>query len=134
MPPMVALSGPHPIAATINGSGARLNSSKEISAPETIEANISADAQPAAMAMRTIAIISCPAPFERLEHGQYVSEGFPDNCEILSTRCTIFRTRNAAVPNSIGNDCGPIGGPRCVGLLTDQSRAINGQSGGQRQA
>src|SRR6266704_60279 len=32
-----------------------------------IEANINADAQPAAMAMRTIAIISCPAPFERLE-------------------------------------------------------------------
>ena len=35
--------------------------------PEMIEANISADAQPAAMAMRRIAIISCPAPFERLE-------------------------------------------------------------------
>ena len=32
-----------------------------------IEANISADAQPAAMAMRTFTIISCPAPFERLE-------------------------------------------------------------------
>jgi hypothetical protein len=32
-----------------------------------IEANISADAQPAAKAMRTIVIISCPAPFERLE-------------------------------------------------------------------
>jgi hypothetical protein len=32
-----------------------------------IEANISADAQPAARAMRTITIISCPAPFERLE-------------------------------------------------------------------
>jgi hypothetical protein len=32
-----------------------------------IEANINADAEPAAMAMRTIAIISCPAPFERLE-------------------------------------------------------------------
>src|SRR5450631_3085067 len=60
MPPMVAASGPHPIAATINGSGA-------ISAPEMIEANISAEALPAAMAMRTITIISCPAPFERLE-------------------------------------------------------------------
>src|SRR5260370_33342412 len=67
MPPMVALSGPHPSAATMSGRGARLNSNSEISAPETIEANISADAQPAAMAMRTIAIISCPAPFERLE-------------------------------------------------------------------
>src|ERR1700693_5613796 len=32
-----------------------------------IEANISADAQPAASAMRRVAIISCPAPFERLE-------------------------------------------------------------------
>jgi hypothetical protein len=32
-----------------------------------IEANIKADAQPAAKAIRTIAIISCPAPFERLE-------------------------------------------------------------------
>src|SRR5450631_3445894 len=67
MQPMVALSGPHPSAATMSGRGARLNSNSEISAPETIEANISADAQPAAMAMRTIAIISCPAPFERLE-------------------------------------------------------------------
>jgi hypothetical protein len=38
----------------------------EISAPEMIEANISADAQPAAMAMR-IMVISCPAPFERLD-------------------------------------------------------------------
>src|SRR6185312_3390210 len=32
-----------------------------------IEANIKADAAPAANAMRMIAIISCPAPFERLE-------------------------------------------------------------------
>jgi hypothetical protein len=32
-----------------------------------IEANISAEAAPAAMAMSTIAIIGCPAPFERLE-------------------------------------------------------------------
>src|SRR5437667_1551343 len=32
-----------------------------------IEANISAEAQPAAMATSRIAIISCPAPFERLE-------------------------------------------------------------------
>src|SRR6202521_5212737 len=67
MPPMVALSGPHPSAATMSGRGARLNSNSEISAPETIEANISAEAEPAAMAMRTVAIISCPAPFERLE-------------------------------------------------------------------
>jgi hypothetical protein len=32
-----------------------------------IEANISADALPAAIAMRRLVIISCPAPFERLE-------------------------------------------------------------------
>jgi hypothetical protein len=32
-----------------------------------IEANIKADAAPAASAMAIIAIISCPAPFERLE-------------------------------------------------------------------
>jgi hypothetical protein len=32
-----------------------------------IETNISADAQPAARAMSVITIISCPAPFERLE-------------------------------------------------------------------
>ena len=67
IPPMVAASGPHPSAATINGSGAKYSSNREISAPEMIEANISADAQPAAMAMRTIMVISCPAPFERLE-------------------------------------------------------------------
>src|SRR5882757_1000084 len=32
-----------------------------------VEANINADAEPAANAMRTVVIISCPAPFERLE-------------------------------------------------------------------
>jgi hypothetical protein len=32
-----------------------------------IEANIKADAQPAARAINRIATISCPAPFERLE-------------------------------------------------------------------
>jgi hypothetical protein len=32
-----------------------------------VEANINAEAQPAASAIRTIVIISCPAPFERLE-------------------------------------------------------------------
>jgi hypothetical protein len=32
-----------------------------------IEVNIRADAEPATRAMRRIAIISCPAPFERLE-------------------------------------------------------------------
>jgi hypothetical protein len=38
----------------------------ETSAPETIEANITAEAAPAASAMRRLEIISCPAPFERL--------------------------------------------------------------------
>src|ERR1700712_2378995 len=38
------------------------------------EANISAEAQPAAMAMRTIAIISCPAPLERLEMARRPSQ------------------------------------------------------------
>jgi hypothetical protein len=66
-PPIAAQSGPQPIAATISGSGARLNRTSEISAPETIETNISAEAAPEAMAIRTIAIIGCPAPFERLE-------------------------------------------------------------------
>jgi hypothetical protein len=32
-----------------------------------IEANISADVQPAASAMSIVTIISCPAPFERLD-------------------------------------------------------------------
>src|ERR1700761_5051594 len=67
MPPMVAQSGPQPSAATISGSGARYSNSSEISSPEIVEANINADAQPAAKAMGSIAIISCPAPFERLE-------------------------------------------------------------------
>ena len=66
-PPIAAVSGPQPIAATISGSGARLNRTSEISAPEMIEANIRAEAAPAAIAMATIAIIGCPAPFERLE-------------------------------------------------------------------
>jgi hypothetical protein len=84
-----------------------------------IEANISADAQPAASAMRRVAIISCPAPFERLECGQLISVGFADTCGIFIIRRTSFRTRNAAVPNSIGNDCGPARG-RCARLLAHQ--------------
>ena len=43
------------------------NDLAEISAPEMIDANISAEAAPAASAIRTNAVISCPAPFERLE-------------------------------------------------------------------
>src|SRR5258707_4572955 len=79
IPPMVALSGPHPSAATISGNGARKNSSSEISAPEMIEANIKADAEPAAMAIRTIAIISCPAAFERLEVCENPNHRQPDD-------------------------------------------------------
>src|SRR6185312_2635414 len=67
MPPIVALSGPHPMPATISGIDARYISSAEISVREITDANISADAEPAAIPMRIIAIISCPAPFERLE-------------------------------------------------------------------
>jgi hypothetical protein len=61
-----------------------------------IEANIVADAAPEASAMIKITVISCPAPFERLERGQHVSLGFSDACEISKSRCTSFRTRNAA--------------------------------------
>src|SRR6476660_761873 len=67
MPPIVALNGPHPSAATMSGSGAMMESSNETGTPDIVEANISADAQPATRPMRIIAIISCPAPFERLE-------------------------------------------------------------------
>src|SRR3954463_5954010 len=67
MPPIVALNGPHPSAATMSGSGAIMESSNETGTPDIVEANISTDAQPAARPMRIIAIISCPAPFERLE-------------------------------------------------------------------
>ena len=35
--------------------------------PDAIEANIVAEASPAASAMRIVIVISCPAPFERLE-------------------------------------------------------------------
>src|ERR1700690_2838534 len=67
MPPTAALRGPHASPTTISGSGARLISNSEIAAPDVIEANINADAKPAASAMDMVAIISCPAPFERLE-------------------------------------------------------------------
>ncbi len=83
MPPIVAQSGPQPRAATISGNGARYSNSTEISAPDTIEANISADALPAAMAMRTIVIISCPAPFERLEVRVNPNHRRPDDPEAL---------------------------------------------------
>src|SRR6478672_3644625 len=111
MPPIVALNGPHPSAATISGSGAMMESSNETGTPDIVEANISADAQPAARAMRTIAIISCPAPFERLDRGQFVSVGFSDTSGVSVLPGVINRLRNAAVANSIGNDDGPAWGP-----------------------
>jgi hypothetical protein len=67
MPPTAALRGPHTNPTTISGNGARLISNSEIAAPDVIEANINAAAKPAASAMDIVAIISCPAPFERLE-------------------------------------------------------------------
>jgi hypothetical protein len=48
-----------------------------------IEANIKADAQPAAIAMKIIAIISCPAPFERLEVQENPNHRRPDDPEAL---------------------------------------------------
>jgi hypothetical protein len=51
----------------MSGRGARRESSNEIGTPDIVEANINADAQPATRPMSMIAIISCPAPFERLE-------------------------------------------------------------------
>src|SRR5262245_7466228 len=66
-PPIAAASGPHPIAATISGSGARCTRISEIGTPEAREAYISAEAAPAAIAMAIVAFIGCPAPFERLE-------------------------------------------------------------------
>src|ERR1700730_3039565 len=104
MPPMVALSGPHPSAATMSGRGARLNSNSDISTPEIIEANIRADAQPAAMAMRTIAIISCPAPFERLEaplDPQPSATGRPGSLMSISNRRRYRRRLVFALANDV---------------------------------
>src|SRR5437763_17216014 len=67
MPAMPAQSEPQPVAATSKGRGARQNSTIDISAPDRTDAYIRADAAPAATAMAMSAIISCPAPFERLE-------------------------------------------------------------------
>ena len=80
---LALLGRPMANAATINGSGAKYSNGSEISAPEKTEANISADAQPATMAMRTVMIISCPAPFERLEVLQNPNHRRPDDPEAL---------------------------------------------------
>jgi hypothetical protein len=51
----------------MRGIDARYIKNAEISVREITDANISADAEPAASAMSMITVISCPAPFERLE-------------------------------------------------------------------
>jgi hypothetical protein len=83
MPPAAAPSSPQASPTTISGSGARLISNSEISAPEVIDANINADARPAAKAMDIVAIISCPAPFERLEVATDPNHRRPDDPEAL---------------------------------------------------
>jgi hypothetical protein len=80
---MAALMAPHPNPTTISGSGARLINSSETAAPEVIEANINADARPAASAIDKVAIISCPAPFERLEVVVDPNHRQPDDPEAL---------------------------------------------------
>src|SRR3954452_6596655 len=103
MPPIVALNGPHPSAATMSGSGAIMDSSNEIGAPDIVEANISADAQPATRPMRIIAIISCPAPFERLEvfGPQPSATGRPGS--LMNSQ---VRGANAADQSVLANDVG----------------------------
>jgi hypothetical protein len=48
-----------------------------------IEANIDADARPTAIAIRRVVIISCPAPFERLEAFANPNHRQPDDPEAL---------------------------------------------------
>src|SRR6478672_5963616 len=80
-----------------------------------IEANISADAQPAARPMRTIAIISCPAPFERLEVVSTPTIGD------RTTRKPYVELRPAArrppVEDVLAND---------VGQQAEETRALDG--------
>src|SRR6516165_3964570 len=126
MPPIAAQSGPQPIAATINGSGARYINSNEISAPDMIEANISADAQPAASPMSTVPIISCPAPFERLEEGRKI----PPHPQLVS----LFVVGTVSV--SVSDTCPkrsrrPLGPPSTH--LDDTEGIINAQNDGLRR-
>src|SRR3569623_3689778 len=67
-PAMNPVREPQPSATSISGNGARLNRASDSTAPDAIEANIKADASAAASAMSIgVNIISCHAPFERLE-------------------------------------------------------------------
>src|SRR6476469_5111439 len=83
-----------------------------------IEANIRADAEPAAMALRTIAIISCPAPFERLEvfrEPQPSATGRPGSLmKIFDRRHTCRRSRIL---------------PDHVRQQTEETRALDGALG-----
>src|ERR1700716_2583745 len=80
-----------------------------------IEANIRADAQPAATAMRTIAIISCPAPFERLEVFQ---EPQPSATGRPGSLMKIFDRRHACRRSRIL--------PDHVRQQTEETRALDG--------
>src|ERR1700755_2685831 len=87
----------------------------EISAPDMIEANISADAAPAASPMRTIAIISCPAPFERLEvHFRTPTIGNRNDPEPYEG---CGRQPHAAGRRRLAND---------VGKQAEETRALDG--------
>ena len=57
MPPIAAVSGPQPIAATMSGRGARLSRTSETAAFETIEAKV-ADRRWAALALVIVAIVA----------------------------------------------------------------------------
>src|SRR5215218_2877571 len=80
-----------------------------------IEANISADAQPAARPMRIIAIISCPAPFERLEVVSTPTIG--DRTTRKPYENSRVRGANAADRMVLAND---------VGQQAEETRALDG--------
>src|SRR6186997_35341 len=80
-----------------------------------IEANISADAQPAARPMRIIAIISCPAPFERLEVVSTPTIG--DRTTRKPYENSLVRGANAADRKVLAND---------VGQQAEETRALDG--------
>src|SRR6201999_4655687 len=75
-----------------------------MSAPELIEANISADAQPAAMAMNRTTIISCPAPFERLEVRENPNHRQPDDPEPYEAVRSIMRAQRERTIIASSND------------------------------
>src|SRR4029453_9730113 len=80
-----------------------------------IEANISADAQPAARPMRITAIISCPAPFERLE--VFLTPTSGDRTTRKPYENSLVRGANAADRKVLAND---------VGQQAEETRALDG--------